>query len=351
MSARDDRNEEARQEAEPRLTDLLHELRETEARQRALLSVLPDLMFRLGRDGTYLEFAGDLTRLATPAEELLGANMYEILPPEVAAALMGCVERALDSGRLQTVEYRLRTLDGELRDFEARVVRAGEDEVVTIVRDVTDRKRAEKDLREARARVVAAEAAERRRLERNLHDGAQQRLVTANLNLHLVERKLAHDPDAAREFLSIAQAELTTSLGEIRQIARGLRPQALAADGLAQAVRTLVEHVVVPVELRALPSERLPEAVEEAAYYVVAESLSNVGKHSGATNVSVSARVSGDDLVVEVADDGTGGADPSGSGLSGLADRVALVGGRLDVESDAGRGTLVRAVIPAGGVR
>jgi PAS domain S-box-containing protein len=353
VSARDHRTDEARHgaRAEPALTDLIQELREGEARQRALLSVLPDLMFRLHRDGTYLEFAGDLTRLATPPDELLGANMHDILPGDVAAALMGCVDRALAAGGLETVEYRLRTLGGELRDFEARVVRAGEDEVVTVVRDVTERKRAEQDLREARARVVAAEAAERRRLERNLHDGAQQRLVTASLNLHLADRKLEQDPDAARAFLAIAQSELTGSLAEIRQIARGLRPAALAADGLAQAVRRLVEHAVVPVELEELPRERLPEAVEEVAYYVIAESLSNTGKHARAERVTVTARLGGDDLVVEVADDGAGGADAGGSGLSGLADRVAVVGGRLDVESAAGRGTLVRAVIPAGRAR
>jgi signal transduction histidine kinase len=303
-------------------------------------------MFRLHRDGTYLEFAGDLTRLATPPGELLGANMYEILPADVATALMGCVERALASGRLQTVEYELRTLDGELRDFEARVVRAREDEVVTVVRDVTERKQAEHELREARARVVAAEAAERRRLERNLHDGAQQRLVTASLNLHLAERKLEQDAEAAREFLAIAQSELAGSLAEIRQIARGLRPPALAADGLAQAIRRLVEHAVVPVELIALPTERLPEAVEEVAYYVIAESLSNAAKHAGAAHVSVAARPSHGALVVEVADDGRGGADPRGSGLRGLADRLAVVGGRLEVETLPGGGTLIRGVVP-----
>ena len=348
MSAGEHSTDEGRHgaRAEPEATDLLRELREAEEQQRALLSVLPDLMFRLHRDGTYLDVAGALTRLATPPEELLGANMYEILPADVAAALMGSAERALASGSLQTVEYRLRTLDGELRDFEARVVRARDDEVVTVVRDVTERKHAEQELREARGRVVAAEAAERRRLERNLHDGAQQRLVTASLNLHLADRKLEQDADAAREFLAIAQSELAGSLAEIRQIARGLRPPALAADGLAQAVRRLVEHAVVPVDLVTLPTERLPEAVEEVAYYVIGESLANAAKHAGATRVSVAARESGGALVVEVADDGRGGAEPRGSGLRGLADRVAVVGGRLEVESPPDGGTLVRAVIP-----
>lgn len=305
-------------------------------------------MFRLHRDGTYLEFAGDLTRLATPAEELLGANMHDILPTEVTAALMGCVARALESGRLQTVEYGLRTLAGEPRDFEARVVRAGEDEVVTIVRDVTERNRAEKELREAEARIVTAEAAERRRLERNLHDGAQQRLVTVNLNLHLADRDLERDPNAARAFLATAEAELAAGLADIRQLARGRDPQVLGAEGLAAAVRALVERAAVPVELDELPGERLPEPVEAVAYYVIAESLSNAAKHAGATRVAIAARLRGDELVVEIADDGTGGADiETGTGLRGLADRVANVAGRLEVESPIGEGTRVRAVIPA----
>jgi PAS domain S-box-containing protein len=329
------------------LEDVLAELRETEARQRALLSVIPDLMFRLHRDGTYLEFAGDLTRLATPPDELLGANMHEILPIEVSAALMGCVARALESGRLQTVEYRLRTLDGQLRDFEARVVRVRQDEVVTIVRDVTERNVAERELREAEARVVSAEAAERRRLERNLHDGAQQRLVTVNLNLHLAARDLERDPEAARRFLAIAQDELAAGLADIRHLSRGLDPEVLGAEGLAAAVSALVERTVVPVQLEELPAERLPEPIEAVAYYVIAESLSNAAKHAAATCVRIAARVRDGELFVEIVDDGAGGADMQmGSGLRGLADRVATVGGELEVTSPEGEGTTVRAAIP-----
>ncbi|MDQ3065623.1 MAG: histidine kinase [Actinomycetota bacterium] len=304
-------------------------------------------MFRLHRNGTYLEFAGDLTRLATPADELLGANMHKILPAEVSGALMGCVERALGSGQLQTVEYRLRTHAGDERDFEARVVRAGENEVVTVVRDVTELKLAEQERRESRARVVAAEEAERVRLERNLHDGAQQRFVTANVNLHLADRDLERNPAAARAFLATAQAELTAGLAEIRQLSQGLHPHALAVDGLAAAVRALVENTFVPVELEELPAERLPEPVEVVAYYVIAESLANAAKHANATRIVVAARLRGDELVAEIVDDGEGGADVAGgSGLRGLVARVAAVGGRLEVASPTGQGTRVRAAIP-----
>ena len=332
---------------DPALAEVVAELRESEARKRALLSVLPDLMFRLHRDGTYLEFAGDLTRLATPAAELLGANMYDILPTEVTEPLMGCVARALETGDLQTVEYRLRTLDGEDCDFEARVVQAGEDEVVTIVRDVTELKRAAQERREVRERLVAAAGAERMRLERNLHDGAQQRLVTVNLNLHLADRDLERDPAAARGFLGVAQSELAAGLAEIRQLSHGLHPRALTIEGLGAAVRELVANAVVPVDLEELPAERLPEPVEVAAYYVIAETLANAGKHADATRVTVAVRLHGGELVAEIRDDGVGGVDGSGgTGLHGLAERLAAVGGRLEVDSPPGRGTRVRAVIP-----
>lgn len=323
------------------------ELREAEARQRALLEVIPDLMFRIHRNGTYLEFAGDLTRLATPPDELMGANMFDILPREVAGPYMASAERAIETGTLQTCEYKLRTLTGDLRDFEARIVRAGPDEVVSIVRDVTDLKSAEQELRESRARIVEAGNAERRRLERNLHDGAQQRLATINLALHIVERDLEEDPVSVRRFLKIAQDELAAALDEIRQLAHGLHPAVLAEEGLSAAVRSLVERSVVPVEVGDLSEVRLHEGVEATAYYVIAELVANAAKHADATRVQVSARVEGDRLLVEVADDGVGGADiAGGSGLRGLADRIAAVGGELEIESPAGSGTRARASLP-----
>ena len=332
---------------EPALETVLAELQATEARQRALLEVIPDLMFRLHRDGTYLEFAGDVTKLATPAEELLGSNIHEILPTEVADALMGSARSALESGRLQATEYQLRTLaDGKLRDFEARVMRARADEVVTIVRDVTERKLAERELVASRRRIVTAGDEERRRLERNLHDGAQQRLVTANLTLHLVERDLERDPEAARAWLAAAQAELAEGLDEIRHLAHGLHPAILSDEGLGPALRALVERAVIPVEIAALPPERVPEPAEAAAYYVIAESVANATKHARAQRVRVEVRVEGDEVVAETEDDGIGGADPEGTGLRGLQDRLAVLGGRLEIETAAGAGTTVRAFIP-----
>ncbi|MBL7259957.1 sensor histidine kinase [Paractinoplanes lichenicola] len=202
------------------------------------------------------------------------------------------------------------------------------------------------EVRGSRARVVEAGRRERRRLERDLHDGAQQRLVGLSLRLSLLEAQLGDDP-AARRALAEARDEVATSLSELRDLARGLYPGVLTAHGLAVAVESI--RAPVPLRLDVGLDGRLPEAIEVAAYYVVCESLTNVGRHAGASSAGVCLRRAGDRLVVEVDDDGTGGADTSrGSGLRGLADRVEALGGTLRVWSPAGGGTRVRAELPCG---
>ena len=163
----------------------------------------------------------------------------------------------------------------------------GSDEVVAIVRDVTDLRQAMRDLTESRARIVAAGDEERRRVERNLHDGAQQRLVTVALHLHLVRRRIETDPTEVPALIEAAQAELTLALEEIRELVQGLHPRVLSERGLAAALEALAERAVLPVELVELPDERLPAPVEAAAYYVVSEALANAAKHSRASCVSV----------------------------------------------------------------
>jgi PAS domain S-box-containing protein len=319
-----------------------------EARHRALLDAIPDLMFRLSREGEYLELAGDLTRLAHAPDEVVGRTLVEILPEPVSTALMGAISDALESGALATTVYRLQTVDGSLKDFEARVVPCGRDEVVAIVRDVTELRQAMRDLTESRARIVAAGDKERRRVERNLHDGAQQRLVTVALHLHLVRRRLETEPTHVPALLEAAQAELTLALEEIRELVQGLHPRVLSERGLAAALEALAERAVLPVELVELPAERLPATVEAAAYYVVSEALANAAKHSRASSVSVRVAADGITTAVEVVDDGVGGADPQGSGLRGLSDRVAALGGVLAVSSEPERGTALRAELPHG---
>jgi PAS domain S-box-containing protein len=318
-----------------------------EARHRALVDALPDLLLRLRADGTYLEIAGDITKLHNPPEKVVGSTVWELLPPHISEQLMRCAASALESGSIATVEYGLRTVGGEDRDFEVRIAPVGPDEVLAVVRDVTDLRKAILELRESRARIVEAGDAERRRVERNLHDGAQQRLVTVALHLHLVKRRLETDPAGVAELVDAAQTELTLALEEIRELVRGLHPRLLSDRGLQPALAGLAERSLLPVEIAETPSERLPSAVEAAAYYVVAEALANAAKHSRASRVTVRVAAGDGCTRVEVVDDGVGGADAAGgSGLRGLSDRVAALGGSLDVHSPQGAGTTISADLP-----
>ena len=205
------------------------------------------------------------------------------------------------------------------------------------------------DLRTSRTRAVEASLVERRRLERDLHDGAQQRLVALSLQLQLARTRLPADPDAAAEMLDAAGVELRQALEELRELARGIHPAILTDRGLDAALEALVARAPVPVEVCAIPEERLPSAVEAAAYFVVAESLTNVAKYAQAGHATVRVERRNGSAVVEVSDDGVGGADPArGSGLTGLADRLSAMDGRLRVVSPAGEGTIVTAEIPCG---
>jgi signal transduction histidine kinase len=202
------------------------------------------------------------------------------------------------------------------------------------------------ELRASRARIVEAGTAERRRLERDLHDGAQSRLVALALLLRTARARAGGDP-ALAELLDRAQEELQTSLAELRELARGIHPAVLTDRGLEPALEALTARVPVPVTLEVESAARLPEPVESAAYFVVSEALANVAKYAQATQASVAVRQANGSVTVEVADDGVGGADAAGgSGLRGLADRLAALDGTLSLDSPAGRGTRLHAVIP-----
>jgi signal transduction histidine kinase len=199
----------------------------------------------------------------------------------------------------------------------------------------------------SRIRIVEAGDTERRRLERNLHDGAQQRLVALALKLRLIKGSLGRSPEAAETLLAEADSELEQALEELRELARGIHPAVLTDRGLEAAILALAERAPVPVELTRVPKDRLPESVEAAIYYLVAEAITNVAKYAQATRASVAVERSNGFATVVVRDDGIGGAEPvPGSGLAGLADRVEALGGRLRIESPAGRGTQLTAEIP-----
>jgi signal transduction histidine kinase len=203
------------------------------------------------------------------------------------------------------------------------------------------------ELRASRARIVAAGDAERRRLERDLHDGAQQRLLGLGLALQLVRAELGDNVNGATELLEEAEAELGAAIEELRELARGIHPAVLTEQGLAPALRTLAVRSPLPVQIVDVPEERFPAQVEAAAYFVVSEALANVAKHAHASAARVSVVRENGVLSVAVHDDGVGGARPNGrSGLAGLADRVHALDGRLTVDSEAGRGTTLAAELP-----
>ncbi len=239
--------------------------------------------------------------------------------------------------------------DASLRDAREHVDAVGAAAALALENERLDAELRAKveELRASRQRMLRIGLEERRRLERDLHDGAQQRLVSMALNMRLARSRLRDDPDGADTLLAGAGEELDAALEELRELARGIHPAVLSDRGLDTALETLARRAPVPVELGALPGERLPEAVELAAYFVVSEALTNVAKYAQASHATVNVDRDNGRVVVEVKDDGVGGADPAnGTGLRGLADRLAVIEGRLDVDSRAGSGTTVIARIP-----
>jgi signal transduction histidine kinase len=492
----------------------LETLQRMEVRNRALLDAIPDLVFRISRDGTYLDVQpDDSATLPVPAEELIGTNVRDLLPPKIAEHELATIAEALDGGATTSVEYELE-IEGVPRHFELRMVPSGEGEVVTIVRDFTEQRKNEKEQRRlgeeqaalrrvatlvaadvppeevfqnvteevcrllgipsavlerfesddtatvvarygervrgfelgtvielrsglastavrrtglparietyvevggeigervramgvessvavpiklagatwgalvvpfgadepepphtarrlqafaelvslglasahardeleaSRLRIVQAADAERRRLERNLHDGAQQRLVGLAVALRLAQDRVRTRPEEADELLRAAAQELSEALTELRELAQGIHPAVLTERGLEAALEVLAARAPLPVAVDVRLPERLPQPVETAAYYVASEALANVVKHARAGSARVRAQRLDGRAVIEIEDDGAGGADPEGSGLFGLRDRVETLDGSLWIESAPGRGTLVHAELP-----
>jgi signal transduction histidine kinase len=246
---------------------------------------------------------------------------------------VGALAVALPPGRaLRPIEHRL------LADLAAQVGAA------------LDNLRLVEELRASRRRIVTAQDDARRRLERDIHDGVQQRLIALSLALRLAQAGLASGPPGATATaLAGAADEAREALSELRRLARGIHPAILTEGGLAAALESLAERSAVPADLVRVPPEQLPPPVEITVYYLVAEALANVAKHARATAVQIRVEPADGRVRVEVADDGVGGATAgSGSGLTGLADRVTALAGEFDVDSPPGRGTRLRAEIPCG---
>jgi signal transduction histidine kinase len=278
---------------------------------------LPEFGRYVDFDGQPVETSGENGRASTQIDRdgiqvaMLMHDPALLDEPELLAAVTAAVGMALDNARLQA-ELRAR-LD-ELRGSRARILEAGQQE--------------------------------RQRLERNLHDGAQQRLIALSLELGVLEAESDVDSEA-RARLDRARREIAASLEELRDVARGIHPAVVSGHGLAVALKSLAARAPVPVRLTVEVGGQVPEAVEIAAYYVVSESLANVAKHAHASGVSVDVRTADGQAVIEITDDGIGGADTElGSGLRGLADRVEALDGRLRMWSPTGGGTRLRAEIP-----
>jgi len=257
-----------------------------------------------------------------------------------------------ESGRTWTaVEHEGRRVAAIIHDAEldarpelVRAAAAGSVLALTNERLKAELRARVEEVRASRARIVEASMDARRRLERDLHDGAQQQLVSLSLDLQLIKNRV--DPDTVG-LVDASLEKLATALAELRELARGIHPAILSDRGLSAALPALVERSPFPVECNVKVTERLPPAVEAAAYFVVAEALTNVAKYSGAQEASVVVRHAGDCIEVEVSDQGIGGADPiAGSGLRGLEDRVSALDGSLSVLSPEGEGTKIVARLP-----
>jgi signal transduction histidine kinase len=323
--------------------------RQSERRLQALVDAIPDRIVRFRRDGSYPD-----QRLTGPSGDRdpdggTGRHLHGVVFGQAADRATVAAGRALDTGTLQAFDFSIEVA-GSVRQFEARVAPSGPEEVTAIIRDFTAQRAADAELRRSRARIVEATDAERQRLERDLHDGAQQRLVSLTLALRLLRARLGTTDGSNADAIAAsdeAAAELKTAIHELRELARGIHPAILTEAGLGPALAALVDRSRVPASLGSVPDRRLSQAIEATAYFVVSEALTNVAKYAAASTVTVGASCDETTLRVEVADDGIGGADDTqGTGIRGLQDRVAALGGRLTLHSPPGQGTLVVAEIP-----
>ena len=334
------------------------DVQSSEARMRAILDAALDCVVTMDHRGNVVEFNPAAERtFGYSREEVLGREMADFIVPERLREMhRRGLQRYLDSGNAVVLNRRIeitgRRSDGAEFPVELAITRIdvpGTPMFTGYLRDITDRKHSEQELRASRARIVQATDAERRRLERDLHDGAQQRLVALSLSLRLIHSRVEAGADDAVALLDEAIGELSGATAELRELARGIHPALLTDRGLHAALKAVAARAPVPVELEVEFEERLPAPVEAALYFTAAEALTNVARYANASRAQVRIERGPASVWVAVRDDGVGGADPSsGSGLRGLRDRVETLDGTLEVFSTPGKGTLVKAEIPCG---
>jgi PAS domain S-box-containing protein len=346
-------------------------LRANEALLRSLVTNVPGAVYRCACDDDWtMEWLSDGIEDITgyPASDFIRSavrTFTSVIHPDDREQVQQSVLAGVDANRPFTLEYRIQRRDGAerwvLERGQLQEAHDGRRWLDGAIFDITARRAAEQALREreiveaqlaevraSRARILEAADRARREIERNLHDGAQQRFVSVALRL---QASLATTPDLRpdkRAELGVVLEELRAGLADLRALAHGLHPAVLSDRGLEHALLSLVNRAGVPVDLRTeLPQTRLPMPVEAAAYFTVCEALTNVAKYAHARRAWVTVTRSDGHLVVEVGDDGVGGASVgSGSGLQGLRDRLAAINGTLDIESRSGGGTIVRGWLP-----
>jgi PAS domain S-box-containing protein len=325
-----------------------------------------DMMVIVGFDGYYTRVNPAYQRtLGYPLRELLSRPYIDVVHPEDVPSVLDLFRDLVERDSDDVIEFEARSIhaDGSVRWFHWNSRTMPERGLIFAVgRDVTDRRRADAELREAqrmveasrdelaasRTRIVAAADDQRRRVVRDLHDGAQQRLVHTVVTLKRARDALRDGQEAAPALVTEALDNAERAMAELRELAHGILPAVLTRGGLRAGVDALASRMPFPVK-NCVHVGRLTSAVESTAYFVVAEALTNVAKHARAGHAEVMARIEDGTLAVHVCDDGIGGARRDGSGLLGLADRLAALGGQLRVESPTNGGTLIAADIPVGG--
>jgi PAS domain S-box-containing protein len=328
----------------------------SEARQRVILEAAIDAVISIDQDArvTYVNSAFEGT-FGYRAEEVIGCDLAEkIVPPALREAHRRGLARYLKTGQGTILDRRIEmpAMRADGTEFPAEVTVTytglpGEAAFTAYLRDITDRQRAEQELRASRARLVTTSDATRQRITRDLHDGAQQHLVATLINLQLAEQRWESAPHRARELLGQALEDTRRGIEDLRVLAAGLHPAILTLHGLAPAVRALADRAVIPVETD-VPGIRLPVSIEASLYFFCSEALTNIAKHAQAARAWIRLEVAADRCVLEVRDDGIGGARPQSetSGLIGLSDRLGAIGGTLEITSPRSGGTVLRASVP-----
>jgi PAS domain S-box-containing protein len=332
------------------------ELTASEARLRAILEAAHDGVLSIDQHAriTYANTSAERI-FGYRADELIGQEMAEVIvPPSLREAHRAGFSRYMTTGESRILDRRIEitALRADGREFPAEltVTRAGlpgSPAFIGYVRDITDRQRAAQELIVSRARLVTASDAARQKVTRDLHDGAQQRLVSAIIGLQLAQRKWVSEPRRARELVDLALSDATHGMNELRELAAGIHPAILTQRGLAAALAALTGRLPVPVQLD-LPRHRLPAPIEASVYFFCAEALTNVVKHARASSAWVTVTADGERCEVEVRDDGIGGAQArsDSSGLTGLRDRIGALNGVMTIVAPAEGGTVLHAAIP-----